>query len=192
MPQNSPANTDSNFPNLITSLHAMIDELLRLCDYSIGDRKTLSMRRDFPKLLGMKESNILIPLQSSLTVNLPPVSSMNHRDKRHNLFDPLSPTFTGKLYLQLKAATLTNSMQSSTTKLKSCTRWPSHENSPLTVPMVSNICSLPNRRTICGRMRALWISMGSSINSSRLTLNLGEGNFVRFNELKMTLGSLLF
>ncbi|KAG2115849.1 uncharacterized protein F5147DRAFT_751291 [Suillus discolor] len=92
--KNSPANTDSNFPHLITSLHAMIDELLRLCNYSIGDRKTLSMRRDFPKLLGMKESNILIPLQSSLTVNLPPVSSMNHRDKRHNLFDPLSPTFT--------------------------------------------------------------------------------------------------
>ncbi|KAG2060248.1 hypothetical protein BDR06DRAFT_872755 [Suillus hirtellus] len=92
--KNSPANTDSNFPDLITSLHAMIDELLRLCNYSIGDRKTLSMRRDFPKLLGMKESKILIPLQSSLTVNLPPVSSMNHRDKRHNLFDPLSPTFT--------------------------------------------------------------------------------------------------
>ncbi|KAG2155117.1 uncharacterized protein EDB93DRAFT_1266510 [Suillus bovinus] len=91
--KSSPANTDSNFPNLITSLHAMIDELLRLCNYSIGERKTLSMRRDFPKLLGMKDSNILIPLQSSLTVNLPPVSSTNHRDKRHNLFDPLSPTF---------------------------------------------------------------------------------------------------
>ncbi|KAG1768696.1 hypothetical protein EDD22DRAFT_1041450 [Suillus occidentalis] len=92
--KNSPANIDSDFPKLITNLHAMIDELLRLCNYPIGDRKTLSMRRDFPKLLGMKESNILIPLQSSLTVNLPPVSSMNHRDKRHNLFDPLSPTFS--------------------------------------------------------------------------------------------------
>ncbi|KAG1764780.1 FAT domain-containing protein [Suillus placidus] len=92
--KSSPANTDSNFPGLITSLHAMIDELLRICNYPIGDRKTLSMRRDFPKLLGMKESNILIPLQSSLTVNLPPVSSMSHRDKRHNPFDPLSPTFT--------------------------------------------------------------------------------------------------
>lgn len=91
--KSNPANTDSNFPELITSLHAMIDELLRLCNYPIGDRKTLSMRRDFPKLLGMKESNILIPLQSSLTVNLPPVSSMSHRDKRHNLFDPMSPTF---------------------------------------------------------------------------------------------------
>lgn len=88
----------------------MIDELLRLCNYSIGERKTLSMRRDFPKLLGMKDSNILIPLQSSLTVNLPPVSSTNHRDKRHNLFDPLSPTFAGKLHPQLKVATLTNSM----------------------------------------------------------------------------------
>lgn len=82
----------------------MIGELLRLCNYPIGDRKTLSMRQDFPKLLGMKESNILIPLQSSLTVNLPPVSSMSHRDKRHNLFDPLSPTFSGKLYLPLKGS----------------------------------------------------------------------------------------
>ncbi|KAG2369791.1 hypothetical protein BDR07DRAFT_1447599 [Suillus spraguei] len=92
--KNSPVNTDSSFPDLITNLHAMIDELLRLCNYPIGDRKTLSMRRDFPKLLGIKECNILIPLQSSLTVNLPPVSSMGHRDRRHNVFDPLSPTFT--------------------------------------------------------------------------------------------------
>jgi serine/threonine-protein kinase ATR len=82
----------------------MIDELLRLCNYPIGDRKTLSMRRDFPKLLGMKESNILIPLQSSLTVNLPPVSSMSHRDKRHNLFDPMSPTFAGKSYVPLEGS----------------------------------------------------------------------------------------
>ncbi|KAG1752448.1 uncharacterized protein EDB91DRAFT_1243215 [Suillus paluster] len=89
--KNNPARTDSNLPGLITSLHGMIDELLRLCNCP-SDRK-LSMRQDFPKLLGMKDCNILIPLQSSLTVNLPPVSSMNHRDKRHNIFDPSSPTF---------------------------------------------------------------------------------------------------
>ncbi|KAG1744271.1 hypothetical protein EDB19DRAFT_532201 [Suillus lakei] len=40
----------------------------------------------------MRENNIFIPLQSSLTVNLSPVSSMSLRDKRHNLFDTLSPT----------------------------------------------------------------------------------------------------
>ncbi|KAG0703892.1 hypothetical protein DFH29DRAFT_981716 [Suillus ampliporus] len=91
--KNNPARTDPNLPDLITSLHAMIDELLRLCNYPIGDRKTLLMQKDFPNMRGMKDCNILIPLQSSLTVNLPPVSSMSHRDKRHNLFDPLSPTF---------------------------------------------------------------------------------------------------
>jgi hypothetical protein len=161
----------------------MIDELLRLCNFPIGNRKTLSMRRDFPKLLAMKENNILIPLQSSLTVNLPPVLSMNHRDKWHNLFDPLSPTFTGKLYLQLNGTTLTDSIQSSTTKSKLCIRWPSHGKSPLTVPMALNICSLPNRRMIYGKMHASWISMGSSINSSRLIQNLGEGNFMSLNEI---------
>lgn len=80
----------------------MIDELLRLCNFPIEpERKTLSMKRDFPKLFQMRNRSILIPLQSSLTVNLPPVSSLNNRDKRHNIFDPLSPTFQGRLLVSI-------------------------------------------------------------------------------------------
>jgi hypothetical protein len=162
----------------------MIDELLRLCNYPIDGRMTLSMKRHFPQLSKIANRSILIPLQSSLTVNLPPVSSMNNRDKRHNVFDPSPPTFQGRLFVQPKVAALTDSMQFSTMKSKSCSPWQSHEKSPYKVPMALHTCSFANRKTTCGRMHASWILMVSSTNSSRRILILGEGNFVRLNELK--------
>lgn len=75
-------------------IHAMTDELLGLCNYPIDDdRKTLSMKRDFPKLAALGRSPLLVPLQESLTVNLPPTSSTE--DSNHVPFPVLAPTFEG-------------------------------------------------------------------------------------------------
>ncbi|KAI5993676.1 hypothetical protein EDD15DRAFT_2388093 [Pisolithus albus] len=90
--QNDPSNAETRLPNLITLIHAMTDELLRLCNHPIDDdRKTLSMRRDFPKLAALGRSPLLIPLQESLTVNLPPTSSTEN--SVHVPFPTSAPTF---------------------------------------------------------------------------------------------------
>lgn len=90
--KNDPANAETQLPKLITLIHVMTDELLRLCNYPIDDdRKTLSMRRDFPKLAALGRSPLLIPLQESLTVNLPPTSSTEN--SVHVPFPTSAPTF---------------------------------------------------------------------------------------------------
>ncbi|KAI6100243.1 hypothetical protein F5141DRAFT_1009738 [Pisolithus sp. B1] len=90
--QNDPTNAETRLPNLITLIHAMTDELLRLCNHPIDDdRRTLSMRRDFPKLAALGRSPLLIPLQESLTVNLPPTSSAEN--SIHVPFPTSAPTF---------------------------------------------------------------------------------------------------
>ncbi|KAG6335950.1 hypothetical protein ID866_3139 [Astraeus odoratus] len=82
----------TQLPDLITQIHAMTDELLRLCNYPIDDdRKTLSMKRDFPQLAALGRSPLLIPLQESLTVNLPPASSTENSN--HIPFPTSAPTF---------------------------------------------------------------------------------------------------
>ncbi|KAL4076264.1 hypothetical protein J3A83DRAFT_4357344 [Scleroderma citrinum] len=82
----------TQLPNLIIHIHAMTDELLRLCNYPIDDdRKTLSMKRDFPRLAALGRSPLLIPLQESLTVNLPPTSSTENSN--HVPFPVSAPTF---------------------------------------------------------------------------------------------------
>ena len=60
----------------------LIDELIRVCAYSIKDHKQtalgqsrvdqLSVARSFPNLAAMAKSTVIIPIQSALTVILPP------------------------------------------------------------------------------------------------------------------------
>ncbi|KAI6024462.1 hypothetical protein EDC04DRAFT_2869391 [Pisolithus marmoratus] len=84
--KNDPANAGTQLPHLITLIHAMTDELLRLCNYPIDDdRRTLSMRRDFPKLAALGRSPLLIPLQESLTSST--------ENSVHVPFSTSAPTF---------------------------------------------------------------------------------------------------
>ncbi|KAL6309800.1 hypothetical protein BKA93DRAFT_723405 [Sparassis latifolia] len=68
--------TETNVPKLINDSLHMTEELLSLCDYPVReDKKTLSMTKDFPSLFRLAPSQLVIPLQESLTVSLPPTSS---------------------------------------------------------------------------------------------------------------------
>lgn len=71
----------------------MTNELLALCDYPVDDnRSTLSMIKDFPRLNRLGCSELIIPLQESLTVTLPPPSS---EESTHQPFPLNTPTFKG-------------------------------------------------------------------------------------------------
>ncbi|KAH7912967.1 hypothetical protein BJ138DRAFT_1134431 [Hygrophoropsis aurantiaca] len=90
--RNNPAHSGTRLPMLIAQCILMTDELLRLCNHPIDDdKKAVSMKRDFPKLAALGRSPLLIPLQESLTANLPPASSGSNSS--HNPFPPLAPTF---------------------------------------------------------------------------------------------------
>ena len=82
----------TNVPSLVDQAINMATELLRLCDAPIkdNDAKTLSMTRDFPHLKRQAPSNLIIPLQESLTVNLPATSS---HDSDHQPFPLDAPRF---------------------------------------------------------------------------------------------------
>lgn len=77
----------------------MTEELLNLCNRPISeDRKTVHMNREFPRLAALGRSKLLIPLQESLTANLPPASSTTE-NSTHVPFPSAAPTFEGKRYL---------------------------------------------------------------------------------------------
>ncbi|KIK96405.1 hypothetical protein PAXRUDRAFT_310274 [Paxillus rubicundulus Ve08.2h10] len=91
--RNDPANAQTELPTLITQSHAMTDELLRLCNHPINDDcRTLNMKREFPKLAALGRSRLLIPLQESLTANLPPASSTTE-NSTHVPFPTSAPMF---------------------------------------------------------------------------------------------------
>jgi serine/threonine-protein kinase ATR len=72
----------------------MTHELLGLCDYQLrDDKRSLSMRRDFPRLYALAPSRLIIPLQESLTASLPPSSSSS---ADHQPFPVDLPVFQGK------------------------------------------------------------------------------------------------
>ncbi|KAF9226785.1 hypothetical protein BS17DRAFT_800749 [Gyrodon lividus] len=91
--RNDPANAQTDLPMLIVQSHAMTDELLKLCNHPIDDdRRTLNMKREFPKLAALGRSRLLIPLQESLTANLPPASSTTE-NSTHVPFPTSAPMF---------------------------------------------------------------------------------------------------
>ncbi|KAF8897901.1 hypothetical protein BD779DRAFT_1608382 [Infundibulicybe gibba] len=91
--RNNPNTSNPEIKTLISQCISMTNELLELCDYHIdGDKKTLMMSRDFPRLSSLGHSSLIIPLQESLTANLPPASSS---DSIHQPFPMNAPTFDG-------------------------------------------------------------------------------------------------
>jgi serine/threonine-protein kinase ATR len=73
---------------------SMTNELLALCDHHIDDdKKTLSMRKDFPRLSQLGRCELIIPLQESLTATLPPFSASQ---STHQPFPANLPAFNGE------------------------------------------------------------------------------------------------
>ncbi|CCL98247.1 uncharacterized protein FIBRA_00241 [Fibroporia radiculosa] len=77
-------------PQLINECQRMTDELLGLCDAPVREAKSLSMRKDFSRLFSLAPSQLIIPLQESLTASLPPTSS---NEATHRPFPVDAPTF---------------------------------------------------------------------------------------------------
>jgi serine/threonine-protein kinase ATR len=91
--QNNPSNARTYLAKLINQSISMTNELLELCDRQVeDDKKHLSMNRDFPRLAALGKSDLIIPLQESLTANLPPTSAL---EGTHQPFQLDVPTFQG-------------------------------------------------------------------------------------------------
>lgn len=70
----------------------MTTELLALCDLEVADRQeTINMPKNFNSLFRQCPSDLILPIQDSMTVTLPATSTM--RDT-HKPFPASAPTFT--------------------------------------------------------------------------------------------------
>ncbi|KAJ7771049.1 hypothetical protein DFH07DRAFT_734832 [Mycena maculata] len=88
---NNPASTRTGVSKLVSECTSMTNQLLDMCDFPVGDEaRTLSMERHFPRLFRLGRSELIIPLQESLTASLPPTSSL---ESDHQPFPPNAPTF---------------------------------------------------------------------------------------------------
>ena len=103
-------------PNLINASIAMVNGLLALCELSAPDpprnpdaKNILSMKRDIPQLARLMPSPLIVPLQESLTVILPPTSAATN--SLHQPFRPDIPTFKGKHLLFQSASSYSRDMQ---------------------------------------------------------------------------------
>ncbi|KAJ7228144.1 hypothetical protein GGX14DRAFT_547392 [Mycena pura] len=89
---NNPAANRNKVSKLVSDCTTMTNQLLTLCDHHVGEEvKTLSMQKHFPHLFRLGNSELIIPLQESLTASLPPTSSL---ESEHQPFPPNAPTFT--------------------------------------------------------------------------------------------------
>ena len=84
--------TSQLFEKLMSQAMRLTDQLLDLCNTFVPPRDTtLSLSRDFRSLQRMMPLDIIIPLQTSLTVTLP-VSSSSVDGSTHKPFPSLQPT----------------------------------------------------------------------------------------------------
>ncbi|KAF8622078.1 hypothetical protein AX15_007222 [Amanita polypyramis BW_CC] len=89
--RSNPGNARPYLSKLIDQSASMTNELLALCDHRVSDdKKQLSMYKDFPKLAALGRSDLIIPLQESLTATLPPTSAL---ESTHQPFPQGVPTF---------------------------------------------------------------------------------------------------
>ncbi|KAJ7156082.1 hypothetical protein C8R43DRAFT_884346 [Mycena crocata] len=88
---NNPIAARNGISKLVSECTSMTNQLLAMCDHHVGDEvKTLSMQKQFPRLFKLGRSELIIPLQESLTASLPPTSSL---ESDHQPFPPNAPTF---------------------------------------------------------------------------------------------------
>lgn len=78
---------------IIEAAERLSTELLHLCDYHVHKETTLSMQKHFPALLAAVQTTpLILPLQSSMTVILPPNGEAS---QTHRPFLPDLPTIQG-------------------------------------------------------------------------------------------------
>ncbi|PKI83205.1 non-specific serine/threonine protein kinase [Malassezia vespertilionis] len=78
---------------IIRAFEQLSTELLNLCEYHVGKETTLSMQRQFGALLPtVQNTPLILPLQSSVNVTLPPTNTV---DQHHHPFPADPPTIEG-------------------------------------------------------------------------------------------------
>ncbi|KAJ7506601.1 hypothetical protein B0H11DRAFT_1706690 [Mycena galericulata] len=88
---NNPGGAPTEVSKLVSECTSMTNQLLHLCDFFVKDEvRTLSMTKHFPNLSKLGRSDLIIPLQESLTASLPPTSSL---ESHHQPFPLNAPTF---------------------------------------------------------------------------------------------------
>ncbi|KAI0650476.1 hypothetical protein C8Q79DRAFT_901502 [Trametes meyenii] len=80
----------NNVSSLISTMTNMTTELLKLSKLDVSDRKPLNLSRVCGDLQRLIPSQVIIPLQESLTASVPPTSSS---DAQHHPFPLNAPTF---------------------------------------------------------------------------------------------------
>ncbi|WFD29686.1 non-specific serine/threonine protein kinase [Malassezia sp. CBS 17886] len=77
----------------IRAFERLSSELLALCEFPVGRETALSMQRHFPALqAAVHSAELILPLQTSITVTLPPNNAV---DQQHRPFPPSPPTILG-------------------------------------------------------------------------------------------------
>ncbi|KAJ7849841.1 hypothetical protein B0H14DRAFT_3085988 [Mycena olivaceomarginata] len=88
---NNPNSARTGVSKLVADCTSMTNQLLNMCDAHVTEEvKTISMQKNFPALFKLGRSDLIIPLQESLTPSLPPTSSL---DSDHQPFPVNAPTF---------------------------------------------------------------------------------------------------
>ena len=94
-----PSGGRSKLAKTIASSELMTTNLLRVCEYGVNKAtSSLSLSKQFPELNKIGHSNLIIPLQESMTASLPPASG---DDASHKPFPDELPTFNGKFGLSI-------------------------------------------------------------------------------------------
>lgn len=85
-----PERTYADVARVIDAFEQLSSELLHLCEYHVGKETTLSLAKHFPALLAaVKGTPLILPLQSSITVTLPPNDAVS---QTHRPFPSDAPT----------------------------------------------------------------------------------------------------
>lgn len=80
---------------VVKQCRAMTEELLKLCNYQISDelKAPLSLTKIFPGLARLAPSELIVPLQESMSATLPSESSL---ESSHKPFPDHLPTIQGQ------------------------------------------------------------------------------------------------
>ncbi|KAH9844382.1 uncharacterized protein C8Q71DRAFT_696515 [Rhodofomes roseus] len=89
--QASSTDRKGDLTTLIDQSQQMVEQLLELCIRGVPEgKRLLNMQKEFPGLYRLAPSQLIIPLQDSLTASVPPASVA---DSAHQPFPPNAPTF---------------------------------------------------------------------------------------------------
>ncbi|THU91880.1 hypothetical protein K435DRAFT_967914 [Dendrothele bispora CBS 962.96] len=90
--RNHPSLARSAVPRIINQMITFLHEMLALCNHSVPqEKKVLLLNKDVPGLKNLNRSELIIPLQESITANLPPPTSSD--TSNHHPFPSSAPTF---------------------------------------------------------------------------------------------------